>query len=267
MLRRPMYCRMRSSLVAKSFASSIVLASTFANAQVESPKVDPPNPLMPAERSGSDVPPTTPVEPPPLPPQVAPTAPAPPLPVIPTPAPVVVTPAPAIATPAAPPPKATFPTRSLRIGPSLQTLLYEPFPYQKLSRVGTGVFGVYEFYLKPSFAIGINLSYRFFPGEARLHQVGYGLMLKHYLGGMSSPDSTFMPFVEYGLLLQINKLSGRQGTGTAHDTRLSAGTDIRIARKIFFVEGSWHYSRVGLFEQTAERLDNLEFDVGYRYPW
>jgi hypothetical protein len=169
--------------------------------------------------------------------------------------------------PVVPRPKATFPTRSIRIGPSLQTMLYQPFPYQQLSRVGTGVFGVYEFYLKPSFAIGINLSYRFFPGNSRLHQVGYGLLLKHYLGGMSSPDSTFMPFVEYGLLLQINKVSGRQGTGTAHDTRLSVGTDIRIAKKIFFVEGSWHYSRVGFFEQTAEPLDNLEFDVGYRYPW
>lgn len=149
----------------------------------------------------------------------------------------------------------------------MQVLLYEPFPYQKLSHIGTGLFGAYEFYLKPSFAIGINLSYRYFPGEGALHQVGYGLLLKHYLGGTSSPDSTFMPYVEYGLLLHINKLSGRKGTGTAHDTRLSAGTDIRIAKKIFFIEGAWHYSRLGLFEEPSQRLDNLEFDIGYRHPW
>jgi hypothetical protein len=149
----------------------------------------------------------------------------------------------------------------------LQVLLYEPFPYQKLSRIGTGVFGAYEFYLKPSFAIGINLSYRYYPGNSALHQVGYGLLMKHYLGGTSSPDSTFMPYVEYGLLLQLNKISGRKGTGTAHDTRLSAGTDLRIAKKIFFIEGSWHYSRLGLFEDNSERLDNLEFNVGYRHPW
>ena len=269
-----MYRLMRTSLVAMPLAFSIVLASVLANAQVEPPKVDNPEPLPPVQPAGSDVPPPpaptssmTAMPPPALPPPPVPTNPAPQLPVAPAPAPIVVTSALTITTPALPSPKITFPTRSLRMGPSLQTLLYEPFPYEKISRVGTGVFGVYEFYLKPSFAIGINLSYRYYPGNATLHQVGYGLMLKHYLGGMKSPDSTFMPFVEYGLLLQINKLSTREGTGTAHDTRLSAGTDIRIAGKVFFIEGSWHYSRVGLFEQTAERLDNLEFNVGYRYPW
>ena len=146
-------------------------------------------------------------------------------------------------------------------------LLYNPFPYQKLTGFGTGLFGAYEFYLKPSFAIGINLSYRYYAGDAALHQVGYGLLLKHYLGGTSKPNATFMPYVEYGLLLQINKISGRKGTGTAHDTRLSAGTDFRIAKKIFFVEGAWHYSRLGLFEEPSERLDNLEFDIGYRHRW
>ena len=149
----------------------------------------------------------------------------------------------------------------------MQVLLYDPFPFEKISRVGTGLFGAYEFFLKPSFVLGINLSYRFHPGESQLHQVGYGLLLKHYLGGTKSTTSLFLPFVEYGLLLQMNFLSSRKGFGTAHDTRLSAGTDIRVGKSFLFVEGSWHYSRLGLFDQKSERLDNIELDVGYRWPW
>ena len=168
--------------------------------------------------------------------------------------------------PAAPAPP-SFATRSVRIGPSVQMFLLDPFPFEKISKVGTGLFGVYEFYLKPAFAIGINLSYRVHPGEATLHQIGYGLLMKHYLSGTSSTTSTFLPFVEYGLLLQINLLSDRKGSGTSHDTRLSVGTDIRLKKTFLFVEGSWHYSRLGIFDQKAERLDSLEFDLGYRLPW
>lgn len=256
-----------------SFTFSFVLASTLAHAQ-EPPKAEDPAVQAPSEPIPPNATPPASPTPPNTPPEAPPAIPAPPTnpppppytTPSPAPAPIVVTP-PAIPAPVVTPPKPKFPTRSLRIGPSLQVQLYEAFPYEKLSRVGTGMFGAYEFYLKPSFAIGINLSYRIHPGQADLHQVGYGLLLKHYLAGTSSPDSTFMPFVEYGLLLQMNFLSNRQGFGTAHDTRLSAGTDIRIAGKIFYVEGSWHYSRLGLFDQPSERLDDLEFDFGYRYPW
>jgi hypothetical protein len=228
------------------------------SAEAPGPNSPPALPAPPPSASAPDAPPPYVVPPPTnptFPPPVAPPL-NPPYVLAPTAAPPVVT-----------PPKPKFPTRSLRIAPSMQVLLFKPFPYAELSRVGTGVFAAYEFFLKPSSVIGINLSYRYFPGKADLHQVGYGLLLKHYLGGMDSLDSTFMPYVEYGLLLQINKLSTRLGTGTAHDTRLSAGTDVRISQKIFFVEASYHYSRLGLFEQVSERLDNIEFNLGYRYPW
>jgi hypothetical protein len=267
------------STFAASFAFLCVSAS--AHAQQPAPGAAAPAPVPTVQAPADPSPPSngTPVvAPPAAPSELPPPAPPPANPSPPNPAPanppwiappvnsMPVLPPPLPPKPAAPPaPK--FPTRSLRIGPSLQTFLYNPFPYENLSRVGTGVFGVYEFFLKRSAVIGINLSYRYFPGDATLHQVGYGLILKHYLAGMNSLDSTFMPFAEYGLLLQINKLSTRKGTGTAHDTRLSVGTDIRIAKKIFFVEGSWHYSRLSLFEQPAEHLDNLEFDVGYRFAW
>lgn len=177
----------------------------------------------------------------------APSAPPPP----PAPAPV-----------AAPTP---FPTRSIRIGLSFDIDYLKPF--EKTSPFGPGLFGAYEFYLKPSFAIGINLSYRFYPGAEQLHQIGYGLLMKHYLYGASDPDAVVMPFVEYGLLLHVNLQSGHKGTGTAHDTRLSAGTDFRILKKIFFVEASWHYSRLSLFESQRYPMDYLEFDLGYRHAW
>lgn len=270
---------LRSIFAVPCFAALLSL-SAIALAQQPAPNPGPPVPSSSVQAPVEPPPPngTTTAVPVPVPVPAPPPAGttmdvpivAPPPPNLPPPG-VSVPPQNSLPPPAPPVPAAPvapkFPTRSLRIGPSLQTFLYKPFPYENISRVGTGVFGVYEFFLKRSAVIGINLSYRYFPGDATLHQVGYGLILKHYLAGMNSLDSTFMPFAEYGLLLQINKVSSRKGTGTAHDTRLSVGTDIRIAKRIFFVEGSWHYSRLSLFEQPSERLDNLEFDVGYRYAW
>ncbi len=263
-----MHSSIRSSALFVYSAFLCGLVTNVAAAQQPAPEVAAPQPSVETPVPNPPPPPSSTPAPDALAPIVAP---PPPNPVAPAPiSPPLSQPnvsAPTVVAPVITPPKPTFHTRSLRIGPSLQTFLFDPFPYAKLARVGTGLFGAYEFFLKPSFVIGINLSYRYYPGESHLHQVGYGLLLKHYLGGTKSPDSTVMPYVEYGLLLQINKLSTRKGTGTAHDTRLSAGTDFRIAKKIFFVEASYHYSRLGLFEQVAERLDNVEFDVGYRYPW
>lgn len=177
--------------------------------------------------------------------------------------PATAPPAPAAAV--APPAPEPFPTRSFRIGPSFQVQYYEPF--EGTRPFGPGLFSAYEFYLSPSFALGINLSYRFYPGAEQEHQLGYGLLLKHYLGGTRDPEAVFMPFLAYGLLLQITWQSAQKGSGTSHDTRLSAGTDLRLFRQIFFVEGAWHYSRLGLFESPSYKLDALELDIGYRYPW
>jgi hypothetical protein len=165
--------------------------------------------------------------------------------------------------PAAAPP--SFPTRAIRIGPSFQVLLFRPF--EQTAQLGTGLFGAYEFYLTPAFALGINLSYRFHPGAEPLHQLGYGLLLKHYLAGARSPDAVFMPFLAYGLLLQMSFQGGHEGNGTSHDTRLSAGTDLRLLGTIFFIEGAWHYSRLGLFEGPTYKLDSVEIDAGWRYSW
>jgi hypothetical protein len=264
-----MYRSLQIPLLVTSFAMSLGFSPALANAQEEPLKTEDSASPKPAEQPTDVSPPPSPpgVNPPPLPEApVAPASPpapnAPPLKSMNEP---VSVPPPQAPAPIAPPAKPT--TRSIRIGPSLQVQLFDPYPFEKVSNIGTGLFGAYEFYLKPSFAIGINLSYRYHPGNAHLHQIGYGLLLKHYLGGTSNPDSVFMPFVAYGLLLQINMISTRTGSGTAHDTRLSAGTDIRIAGKIFFIEGAWHYSRLSLFEKKSEQLDNLEFDIGYRYPW
>jgi hypothetical protein len=239
---------MRLPLLSAFLLSSLLLAAAPAWAQ--DPAQSPP-PDASAQPSAQ---PALPPPPPPAPApstQVAPPPPAPPVAAAPPPAP--------------PPVKPPWPTRSLRIGPSVQVLLYKPF--EKTAIVGPGIFGAYEFYLSRKFALGINLSYRLHTGAEQLHEIGYGLLLKHYLAGTDSPDSIFMPYLSYGLLLQLAFQTGHKGSGTAHDTRLSAGTDFRIAKQIFFVEGAWHYSRLKLFESSQYKLDYLEFDLGWRYPW
>jgi hypothetical protein len=157
------------------------------------------------------------------------------------------------------------PTRSLRIAPSAQILLFQPF--EQTRRLGTGLFGAYEFILSPQFFLGINLSYRFFPGEERLHQLGYGLLMRHYLAGTASPDAVWMPFLEYGLLLQMHFHDAHDGTGTSHDTRLAIGNDLRIMGETIFVVPSWHFSRLSLFESAEYKMDYLELDIGYRIDW
>lgn len=171
--------------------------------------------------------------------------------------------APEAAPPPAPPSSPEAPTfrRALRLAPSFQYLFSRGF--ENVPQAGTGIFAAYEFLLTPSFNLGINLSYRIFPGKERLQQIGYGLLLKHYLAG-TAPSAAVSPFVEYGLLLQGSMTSARKGAATSHDTRLSAGSDFKLLGQILFVEASYHYSRAGFFELPAVKLDNLELELGWR---
>ncbi len=164
------------------------------------------------------------------------------------------------AAPPAPSP-APVPRRALRLAPSFQYLFSHAF--DGVPQAGTGVFAAYEFILTPSFNLGINLSYRIFPGKERLQQIGYGLLLKHYLAG-TAPGAAVSPFVEYGLLLQGSLTSTRPGAATSHDTRLSAGSDFKLLGRVLFVEASYHYSRAGFFELPAVKLDNFELELGWR---
>jgi hypothetical protein len=164
------------------------------------------------------------------------------------------------AAPSAPTP-APVPRRALRLSPSFQYLFSRAF--DGVSQAGTGVFTVYEFILSPKFNLGINLSYRIFPGKERLQQIGYGLLLKHYLAG-TAPGAAVSPFFEYGLLLQSSRISTRPGAATSHDTRLSVGSDFKLFGRVLFVEASYHYSRAGFFELPAVKLDNFELELGWR---
>ncbi len=163
------------------------------------------------------------------------------------------------------PPAKAFLDRALRIGPSYQFLFRHDF--ENASQSGTGLYGSYEFMLKPAFALGINLSYRYFTGAQALQQVGYGLLLKHYLANAEDESAFWRPFVEYGLLLQISMISQVPGSATSHDTRLSAGSDFNILGEWFFAEASYHYSRARFFDTIALSLDNMEIDMGWRYRW
>ncbi len=157
------------------------------------------------------------------------------------------------------------PDRSLRVAPTAQVLIFDPF--DGVSRFGTGVFAAYEFMITRGFFLGINLSYRIYPGREQLHQLGYGLLMRHYLTGVDDEEAIFMPFLEYGLLLQMHFLSDRDGTGTSHDTRLGAGTDLRIGPTKWLVGANWHFSRLTLFEHEGFKMDYVELDVGYRFDW
>lgn len=159
------------------------------------------------------------------------------------------------------PPSAPVPRRALRLAPSFQYLFSRAF--DGVSQAGTGVFTAYEFILSPKFNLGINLSYRIFPGKERLQQLGYGLLLKHYLAG-TAPGAAVSPFFEYGLLLQSSRISTRPGAATSHDTRLSVGSDFKLFGRVLFVEASYHYSRAGFFELPAVKLDNFELELGWR---
>jgi hypothetical protein len=157
------------------------------------------------------------------------------------------------------------PERAARIGFSTPLLLESPLADS--GRTGGGMNGIYEFVLSPRFSIGIDLAYRVFPGSRSLHQLGYGLMLKHYIATCSCEKSDFRPFVEYGLLLNVSRRSGVSGSGTAHDTRLTAGADFSFAGAPLYATLSYHYSRLQYFGTSPLNLDSVEPEIGWRHEW
>jgi len=146
----------------------------------------------------------------------------------------------------------------LAIGLSTQLLTGRPLADHSVT--GLGLSATYEFILKPRFSLGINLAYRYYPGTTALHQLGYGLLIKHYF---QDPQEGWRPFIEYGLLMQVNRFKGRPNAGLSHDTRFSAGTDFTLGDVPMYMALSYHVSRLGFFEQSSLNLDNLELTFGF----
>lgn len=151
--------------------------------------------------------------------------------------------------------------RALSIGLGGHAFLQDAFGHSAPTGVNFPISWEYE--LKPRFSLGIHAGYRL---SGELHQLTYGLLLKHYL--QEDQDSLFRPYLEYGLLFLVSRLSGREGAGTSHDTQLTVGTDVSPRggnATHFFVEASYHYSMLSYFEEKAGRLDVIQLAFGPRW--
>jgi len=122
----------------------------------------------------------------------------------------------------------------------------------------------YEFVLKPKFQLGINVTYRHVTGyKSNLQQLGYGLIMQHYLGDKSkiNDKSGYLTYVSYGLLMQVLMVEGK-GNGTAHDTRSAVGGDFPVGELRGFWELGYNYSVISYFEQPKLKSHHLDVSIG-----
>ena len=154
---------------------------------------------------------------------------------------------------------------ALRLAPTYQLLTGSPFA--GTGNDGTGLTSTWERMLTDKFGFGINLAWRTFPAGQAMTQIGYGLVLKHYLNGEGARGEGIRPFLEYGLLLQISTLAGRAGSGTSHDTRLTAGADLPLFGAPLYGAASYHFSTLRYFENPSIDLNYLGLEFGVRFSW
>lgn len=151
--------------------------------------------------------------------------------------------------------------RAFRVGATLVQLTGDDFPSVKS---GGGVAGAYEFYVSPNSIVGINSEVRFYSGDPSLTQLGYGLLLKHPL----SPSEWGKPYLEYGLLMNVTRVSGTSGAGMSHDTRLAVGTDFHWNEKLWFADVAYHISHLtALGQSSMQDLNYLQISFGLRWEW
>ncbi len=154
---------------------------------------------------------------------------------------------------------------AFRLAPTYQLLTGSPFA--GTGNDGTGITTTWERMLSDKSAFGINLAWRTFPSGQGLTQIGYGLVLKHYLNSQGVRGEGIRPFLEYGLLLQISTLAGRAGSGTSHDTRLTAGADFPLLGAPLYGAVSYHLSTLRYFENPSVDLNYLGLEFGVRFSW
>jgi len=148
--------------------------------------------------------------------------------------------------------------RHWRLGLSIASLIKDDFSSESTTLLGPTSFWEFETSLRSS--MGIHAAYRVSNDGSELSQLGYGLILKHKLGlvAMDIKDNWYL---SYGLLLQVIRKKGLDGTGTAHDTKLCIGKDFG-GDKVWFAEISGHYSRLRYFNSDDINLDYFEVVIG-----
>lgn len=149
--------------------------------------------------------------------------------------------------------------RRFSIGPSAMYLV-DKDALKGYGQQAIGLQSLYEFVLSEHFSLGIDLTYRVTTdGDKSASQTRYGLIMKHDLDG-----EFWRPYVAYGLLMQVIRLQGVKGDGTAHDTKLAAGLNVGPR---WFIEAAYHVSRLRFFNTNAVRLDYVEANGGYVFRW
>lgn len=157
------------------------------------------------------------------------------------------------------------PTRSLWLALSYQAFLSSALANS--SSHGGGLVGSYDFHISERFSLGMQLAYRYYPGEIHVQQLGYGLLLKHFFSPVWTDKSRLHPYVDYGLLQQQTFHSAHSGVAVSHDTRLAAGVLGYIGEVPTFVNASLHLTRIGHFDVAGFWLPYLELQWGAALPW
>ena len=130
-------------------------------------------------------------------------------------------------------------------------------PLQTARSSYLGFTGVYEFRLSERFRIGLPLSYRMFQEASTLHQVSYGVLLKHMIPFKLSEQ--VRPYFAYGLRSQQIFVSSQTGSALAHDTQMTFGGETSQ----FFGELSYHVSPLRFFNQDPLKLNYMAMTFGW----
>jgi hypothetical protein len=135
-------------------------------------------------------------------------------------------------------------------------------PWTSNEPTGAGITTSWDFFTSSRSSLGIHAAYRHYSGDSSLGQLGYGLIMTHYIQPGSSTGISGW-YLNYGLLMQVVRRRGIDGSGTAHDTKLSAGYDFGGERH-WYAEAAYHYSRLRTFEANEANLDYAELAFGAR---
>ena len=150
------------------------------------------------------------------------------------------------------------PVREFRVGMSAIQMPFDGLDVG--SKFGFGPTTYYDIAISQRSILAIHLAYRTIPGDKDIGQMGYGLVMQHQVA-----ETAFLRHqISYGLLMQVVRVEGESGSGTAHDTRFAYGLDFGTTRSLFS-EVSYHYSRLRHFGEEDKGLDFVEWAFGYRF--
>ncbi len=148
---------------------------------------------------------------------------------------------------------------------SLSLAVQGPLSLDKALPLGGGLAYRREYYVARRTALGIAAGVRVFPASPFHLALGYGLTFKHYVGNFGNAGPRSGLYLLYGLLMQMNYISGRKGVPSGHDTLLSLGYDWVAGAICPNVEVGYHLTQVRAFDQDTIWLAYSEVNLGLRF--